>query len=856
MYDYLVDHAMKNVWCTPDQDYQAIVKPKRLTPANGVFGKVDVIWRTHELPEKTARFHVYQIGQLHPYLMGLFPRQLQWVSISDNCMLQNMVVDIYSSKGVQMPRTQVWYMVTADKNLIFAVKEQLSIPFKLAEEDLFVRVYTNAYFHSLRSDKTTNAIRVFGKKIVKQSDILDIQVQWQQHVAKTTGHAYAFVNGFQLSSIDLFTVALGDYVEFIYDSSIFKVMEFAIADLKSFRSELDAKYKFLLHYPGIGSGTIDYHDDMDVFLIKRDPNNRFRGVYYHRNQVDAVRMVTHKDYSIPVSYLVGMATTQETWPDITELTLRLHIRRSGYHRPLVDENNRVKELYKLSDDDLMGAMLGLDSVVPVWRAEELEKSDYTKIMRSDTWGVNSLTVQNGYGYNAMSKLLCDTPRFVRDESTAKVIDVPYGLQARSVGYEYDANGLLLGWGSHPNGTIYPVRDTRATLVEMISGQADTRLDEVYGEQEVLLDPKANYRMYVCAMNRGIPSNQWRDVTGEGLYHIENNKLTWLTDVRTTYTMVRSDKVMLAYDLSYPVTDGIIRFSLNTRQLRNNIVGNYVMQIPMGELDLFLNGYSLIENIDYRVNFPEIVIFNKEYLKDVLTAPQKITIRFTGFCNKDMSRVIPDEYGFVAYGLLSKNKRFDIRDDKVMRITVAGKYYDRSELLFAEDHAGIIVPNERNGSPYLIRDIVVPLRGTTTENTYTLRARSKVIDKQISDYLTMKVPEPVITTPNAIPGKYALISPFFTKILHDLQNNILVDPRIQQHYSDMDVLEICKKYEPLLGYDPTQANNLPDTRYVIFHPHVLNAVLDIDIYHYKFMARVNKVYLNNRVEMSHFLRLSA
>jgi hypothetical protein len=855
MSNFLVDHALKNVWCAPRQDIQSIIKPPRITPNNGVWNDVKILWRTHKLPVQGARFHVYAIGQLHPLLMGLFPIQDTWVSMAAVCNKQRMIVDLFVDSGVQLSRFRTWYLVTPEKDLVIAVMEQPEIPVNLQVEDFHIRVYTNAWYDIRREDADNRFIKVEGARPLTTQAILDIQHRYEETLT-LPGYTYAFVNGFQVSGIDLFTVKVGDSVEYVYDASIKHVIDFKVRDLRFFTSTLDQKQKYLLHYQGLGDNTIDYQDDIDVFIMKPQLGGRYQGIYCHRNQADAVRMVTHKDYSLSVQHFLALVDYRPDWQDENELVVRLHVRHGGWQRELVFENNRIKELYKLPDDAIRDAMHGIQSTVPNWRAAVLEASPYTEIMRSKRKDVTQVMVQNAYGYNAISKLLADTPEFVHLNSNQKVIDVPWGLRNRSTGFEYDVNGLLISFHPHGSSAVYPARNAKTELIEMISGEAGDILDEYYGERTVVLNPIYSYRFYTCPMANGLPTNKWTDVTDTGAYVRVGDTVTWLTDPTRTYTLVRSDAQFLAYSYSMRATDGLLKFSLNHRAYRNGVIGNYVMQIPMGELDLWLNKRSLIEGVDYYVNFPEIVIVNKAYLDDVVNKDQVIDIRFTGFCKKDFSREQCLDYGFVKQGLLSRNNRFDIRDDKVLRMIVDGQLKHRRDLKFSEDNSGVGVQGSRNGAPYLIRDIVVPLRDNVTEDTYVMRARSQVIDKDVSDYLTQRIPEPPMVGPNPISHLYRVVSPFACKLIYDLRDGHLKDDRLTGQYSDMVVAEICAPYLPLLKFDPTQEDKKTDYDYVIIHPHNLMVFIDLDIYLYRFLARAVKIYLGDKVNLSHFITVSA
>lgn len=855
MYEKLVDHALTNVWCTPHQDLQAVVKPARLTPPQGAFNRVKVLWRVHVLPTPASRYHVYQIGQLNPALMGLFPEARTWTPVAEAMVRENLIVNIYNTKGLQLLRSEVFYLVTADKNLILAVKENLKIKIDLTTEDIFLRVYTNAYFKSYRADLATDIIEIKSKVLTTTSEIIAFQNLY--NTTKTLpGNTQALINGEVADTIGLLTVSPGDAVEFVRDASVYQVLEFTLASLSTFDSLLDLKRKYLVHYNDPGVVSINFQDDLDFFLINPLPNGRYKGVFLHRNQADAVRMVTHKDYALSIPNVVALADAQTDWAPAETLRVQMHVRKAGYFRPLVNENNRIAELYKLSDANVLRAMVGVDSTVPNWRAEVLENSMYTRLMATDANGVTASRVEQAYGYNAMSRLLCNTPSFARDFSGQRIVDVPYGLQSRSTGYEYDADGLLLSWHTHVLGSIYAARDIRTRLVEMIAGDAGDRLDEYYGTLTATIDATVNYRMYVCRKVNGIPDNKWQDVTNSGFYHIGEGILTWLIDRNEYYTLVRSDRTILSYELNLPAADGVLQLTLEHRALRDQAISTYLMQIPLGELDVFLNGRSLIEGIDYVVHFPQLVIVNKEYLIDPVNQLQRVTVRFTGFCKADLSRNIPTESGYISYGQLSHNNRFDIRDDKVMRMIVNGALYDRSELKFSESDGSVSPLDATNGQPYLIRDLVTPLRGQTTNDTYALRAASQVIDKRISDYLTLKLPETVPTVASAIVRAYQLYSPFVNKIMSDLRSGFIDIEPLKLFYNDNKVGAVCAPYEYLLAFDPTQADTQPDRRYVDVHPHNQTGVVGLTIYEYKFIARVIALYMPGKVTLSHFIQLQA
>jgi hypothetical protein len=853
MSDFLVKQAIQSVWCTPTQDQQSIIKLAKITRYGGVYTKLDVMWREYRLPTLATLYHCYQVGGISPRQLGLTmpPKAGYWMKFSDVCAIEETIVDFYNVKGIQSPRILAWYTVTDDGDLVVAIQRFDKVNIDYNNEDLFMRVYHNAYYGTSRHNPATDYVEVKGAVTQSVDDILMLQAAF--NAATLNGVAYAFVNGYLVNKIDMITAKVGDVVEYVYDGSIYAVEDLSMRDLYVFDSTMDTKRKYLLHPSSALKTSITYQDDVDVFVMKKDEAGRFNGLYYHRNQLDAVRQVTHADYAIAIPYIDSYANSQEGWDNRADLTIRLHLRKSGYRRPLVNETNRIKELYKLPDAEILAAMIGIDSTVPEWRAAHLEAASYTKIMRSPIKDVTTAVVQDAFGYNAMSLYLAPTPQFTQTISNQAVVDIPLNLQYRSTVYEYNFDGKLLGWHRHVLGAIWRAQHSDTHLVQIISGYGVTALDEKYGQAGATLDANLDYRMYTCGMFGGLPDNNWQDVTGSASYVINGNSggLTWVTSPHTTYTMVRSNRDFLGYDLNIPMQGGVLRFVLTSDQDRGLGAVNTLMQVAMGELDLFLNGWALVEGIDYLVKFPEIVIINKSFI-DLDKVKQQITVRFCGHCKSDLTRAVLGDRGFVTHGVLSNNKKYDLRDDRVVHIAIGGAVYDRSELSFAETHNGVNVPGVKNGVPYVVRDIVVPMRGTTNAKTYELRDAALIVDKHVSDYMTLKLPPPTFTELSPIERLYPVYSPFVSGLLDDLKTGVLADSRIESQYNDDILRDICKYYEPLLEFEPTRAPNQVDTNYVSVQPYYKDEVTNLSIFQYRFLSRAVSLYLNNAVVLSHFV----
>uniref|UniRef100_A0AAU7PF08 Virion structural protein n=1 Tax=Burkholderia phage vB_BgluM-SURPRISE13 TaxID=3159457 RepID=A0AAU7PF08_9VIRU len=863
--DYLVDYALKNIWCSPRQDKQFRSRPKRLSQYGGEYVKMELDWLQIYLPDNTHYWHVYQVGQIHPDYFGLPPVQNQWISFLDACNQMGMVVEAYTEKGVMLPKFETYFMVTKAKNLIIATKKEdtlLNVDYNT--EDIFFRTYTNAYWQSERSNGNTEMIVAQGMSPLMMNDILNMQTKFMQYRAKP-GYAYAIINGYWSEEISPLTCKVGDLVEWIYDSSVTKTVEYDVNNLPSFDSTMDSERKYLLHYSDPMT-RIEYQDDVDLFLIQRPAAPaKANGVYHHKNTAAALRMVTHKDYSMSVALINSFVDAKPGWTDPQQCKVLALIRESGYDRPLVYEKNRIHELYKLHESDFLPAMIGDNATVANWQAAILEAADYTKIMRLSNSTQNGQVndqvitrdmVQSALGYNAVSKVLGDTPLKVVTVDGVKMVNLPQGMYENATCYEYDQDGLLLGWYLHDVGDQYVVQNQTCTLVEAIYGHTSQQLDEVYDTQVQTLDPTLNYRMYVCDKIGGVAQNNWKDVTGSGQYSVVNNQLTWIINMNNFSTLVRSDKNSLGYMITEKFPDGVISFDLIQVVTKNGQTGSQAMVVPAGELDIIMNARSLTEGLDYFVQFPKVVICNKKYLVDPANQEQQIAVRFSGFCKSDLTRQLPEDNGFLKYDLLSRNSIYNLRDDRVLRIIVDGRLRFRDDLLFSENDALVAVPDGNNGEPYSVRDMIVPMRSLTDGDTYSWRDDARAIDKAVSDYLSAKLPEPVPSGPDVIPDLYHVFTPFLCKIMYDCLAGTIDINQLKVQYDANLVKQICAPYEWLLAFDPSQTATAVDPNYVIVDPHFLENVIDIDIYYYQFLQWVITVYMKGKVVLNHFLRLKA
>lgn len=885
---YLLRHAIDNIWCNPGQDRQYVYRLARLSPRYGVQGTINLFYERVPLPTQTDRYHIYQLGQVNHSQLGLPKKLRNWVTLAQLAEERQLFTDLYLSNGIQFPRFDSYVWLTHGNNFIVAVKLNDRIH-PLEDEALYLRFYSNAYYQSARSDGRRHLL-VRGLHVKTENELLLFQRQMLDEMEAYGSYNYCYVNGRFVHDISLTTAGIGDTVEYVLDSAIKRVVEFPIAGLPRFHSSLDQGWKYILHYDDPSVTTIEYLDDVDIYLVKPGIQDRYTGVYYHHNETDWLRMLTHKDYSIPIERLTGFVVNHPTdprhlidpsrwaedkWTNLNELRLRLYIRHSGYERPLVPDAHRILELYRLPSADIVRAMTGDDATLDLWRAENLERSPYVRFMSAKPEEVYPIAynrdaelgevakstqalVAEAYGYHGAATVLAASPKTVTVRNGQGEAELAYEHWENATVFEYDEAGKLLGFYHHQRGQRYLTRNPACRRIEAITGTGGVRTNSRFGNTPVELTPGHNFRLYVSPMWQGEPTGAWEDITDRAdlaeFGYLDDvstpHRWVWTCDPSRWYGLVRQDDRFYCETFRMDRHRGVLSLTVSSEEQHHGVWDRRPMEVPIGQLDIFLNGRSLVEGLDYIVQWPKVVITNLEYLRPG-DAVQDLVVRGYSFCKPNLERLETSTWGFVEHGVLSNDHRYDLYTHKVLRIVVDGHYHDPKDIVFDEDRNEARIEVERNGAPYFIQAPPIVFRDVFPSD---LRAREEddVRDRAVSDYLTNKIPPRERSEPDFIERPYRVHSVFSSKILHDLKNGVLAPAGITDHYSEHDIRQWCKDYEWLLAYDI--CNQEYDKAHIKVYPHWFDEPVTLDIYQYRFYQRILKTYLRYPPDTAVFVKM--
>lgn len=852
----LIAEALSNSWGNPDPFNQVKLRPARITPINGVLRRFRYAWMVYALPNATSRFHIYQTGQIAPQLLNLFEAKDSWQLLSSACNASRLMAHVYNQTGVVLPLTRTWYRWAGKKNIFLAVEINQKIPVAWAELEVFLHLYKNSYFESdLVSGADT--LEVDGGLIATTQRILELQarVHGIMNAPGYPGSLMCFVNGRRVPDITVATTQVGDVAEYVHDTSIYKVVDFPIASLPTFSSTLDNKTKRLLHYASTSENLIDYEDHIDFYMLHAQTGS---GVYVHKNAADTIRQLTHKDYAIVADYLPAYYENfkdAQGVVDTSKLKLRMLVRYSGQGTVPALDANMSKFLMELSDLQQQQAMVGVGATFPLWQAANLEKSAYMKLMRETYNGITSALVEQAYGYYRVNAILGQS----YFPYTSGQLTLPPAFQHNASAFEYDAAGMLLGSYPIADALLYTPSNAGCKLVEFVEGTGSKAIEEFYGSDPVVLQEGFNYRFYLRVLDAQTNETVWRDVTGSEEYTVESGVAYWNANTVTTVLdrLVRSDKKFLNYEAVLNLNGGILTHQINYDKVTSKGTANSPLQVPLGELDVWLNDKPLVRGVDYLLAFPTLSVINKSHLVYADSGPQyqRLRVRMTGFCDPQLQINPLDEVGFVYNGVLSANGRYDLHREKVQRIVVNGALKHLSQVNFVEEGVGQVLNSPLEGKPYEIRDTINRLPGLIESDAYALYRTTRANAQAAESYATLRKPQTVAYPVSPITSRYQIYSPFLAKILVDLQADYIDLSEFDEPYSDALVRSLCVPYLYLLPLDPIGPGNLPDTNYCVVHPHPFAVQQGLPLIKYRFFERVIKLFAGGNVVYSSLVFLA-
>ena len=834
----LIEHAIKNVWCTPGMDKQVTLQLVRLSEAKPAKGRLTNTTVDLPLPDSHHYFHCYYIGQIPPDRLGVFPLSV-WTSLPTLAEDGNCLFHIYQYDCLEICRGKAFLYTNERNEMLLALQtgRECSAP-----DHLFFRIYKNTFYESPRADEGAGIVMATWTGV---EDFYSFFKEVAFYKELSPKSVFLTANGYTYNDFVPDVMNEDAHIDMVYDPSIASVSYYPYSELKTYYSPQAQVYRFLLCPQETMPKGLFFYDDIDCYIIKPIASQPgvWQGVRLPVLAFESIAQVTHQAWGISINLAEGLRERLFQGVAPEQLALCLVTRQSGYDRPLIYEANKLQALYRLPPALRREALLGIDSLVEQWQASVLEDSAYVQLMSSPPAQFTFDRVLSAYGYHGLCKALYDTPSRVQNGQARKSRGYQRGV---AVAVEYDSEGLLLSVAMATPGATYQPSSVNVALVEFLSGRLTRTYYSHFDDPEVQLRESTRFQVYTMDKATGAPPT-FRNITDTPDCFVEQGRLYYRVDRESFHTFViYEEDIFYAHEI-LSEEKGYLDCTLRLRVTDQLTVNKGIF---CEKYWLWLNNRALIENVDFLWIGSQVRIISKRYLRPK-GRPNTLTLIGYGLPETTPLPSYQDT-GFVQWQRLSFNKRYDYRDDQLLRYLVGGRVYSPERLSFAEDGVATIDGlTLSNGLPYRVESVHPLLSKDLSLNPENERRKADIIDEKVQNYLTLKCPEQRPDEVSAIPEKYPLYSPYLAQVLTDGQSGVLPPPSTL--VTDEALAQALTPYDVLLAQDPCLMTSL-DLRYLAIHPHRFQETVSVSKEDYRLLERVVQMKLNNKVDLSFFLTI--
>lgn len=827
----LIQHAQDHVWCNGRVDRYVNVLMSRLGLETGIIGMIPEPQGVIPLPGIEA-FHVFSLGDLNFSRLG-FPNYVgDWVNIAQISTQQSIEVNVTNNVGQRILGSECFMTYGTDNSLLLAIRRSPIID-TLMTEDMRFSSYRNV--SSLKGGNYyTN-----GRVVTDEASGLLIYNEYLQ--AKALGTATLYRNGFIVEDIHPSEIKYKDAIHYEARTYGLSHTRYAISDLESFNSKVDAKRKLLVHLPEVVDRSIHFYNDLDIKLFQIVDGVVIGINIFTINEGD-IRMVTHHDIAISNDMIERFINNLPS--DFKPTHLSVTVKSSGMEKVLTHERYFIHELYKLPEELIYPNMITESNRIPEWNAIMLEQSTYNRIMEQSDFVIDDNDVIDAYGYNGVCMALERSPLVVPKGD--RTVQLPPCLKTNSTFFEYNAKGEWVDTKTNYNVAITTLPDSRC--LDGLFGTVTNRPLFTYNKQVSDVTDGVTYRFLIAKKISGERVEYFRDAVEGEDYFIANGRVTWYSNLTSNDVVTIANTQWPLFELS--VSEERLSFDLNT--LLNDRVG-FVLDIAVfAYFELWINDKRAIESIDYTIVDHWLHIHTKEFFTgdNYTIADNTFKLLMNGFSNSKFERGILGDTGFVRLNKLSANHSYNLMDGVNGTFIYHGGVFCREDVT-VEDYSKVGDVELTNGLPYQFHTRMVTTNGLDWDR-WGMYYESLDLARRIEVYFnSLMVPKILPITP--IKRLYPLVSITLHRIISDMKT-----ARLRIPHERLTDTEIVDKW--LVPYELEIANDIckkdfgENSVFVEIQPHGFVDFMDVTPMEYDFISRVNSLIFNNRIVVERYLRI--
>jgi len=734
-----MDEATSKLWFNPHNDKHVTIKPIRVTSQLGVAGTLTLRHVSIPLPNTTARWAVYELGNLNPSRMGIEGINVIWRPLPKMVTDYDVLAMVYFN-SIQVPLSQVYIRRGYDGNILLAVN-----PNMIGEGELYFRLYSNLWNYvgdNARADPIRTYDAVISDNAALTAAVNSIQIP-------SVGTRWLYHNGYYVDRITSADVEMGDTIGYIEDRYGRGYIDVPLSEAKSFNSTLDGRGKYMISMPVESNAmAVEPGDELEIYICTVEDaavTKRTRGVFYGVHKLEDLRMITHRDIALDARR-VDLYSHNHPWlRKGSEIFLRVFYRfHENPDRTLLD-GAYLMDLFRV-DKSYRDAMITGSGGVTGWRANELEESMAVLWQTRPSMDLSAINVHGVLSKPSLGELL-SVGTLYQDS-----LDLPYSMNLGGKVLCFNIEGHLSNVVNvRTNAGGSRIALPPATFdVECIPGKFITDGDVIdeplYGGEVLNWYNEVFY--YQEAEGTG-----WIRAVVEADYKVDpdTSKVYWTTKHLGHGKMRRgchhASHNRLTVDIS-TVYYGIPLFKDN----------NPVTKVQFDRCDVFVNNKPIVRGIDYTVTNNNVYLTYKGYMFDDPTATTILVDVFSYGVGELPSERIVSGYveGRKAKAsepgmFISNRNRTCVVDGRKMSVTDIGPYEDPN--LLASDTV-------REGAPWACE---------TRPCVLSLPEQQKYISDMdypevVSRAMWQHMPLPDESKPVVIPKRHVIFSPFIKKLI--------------------------------------------------------------------------------------------
>ena len=508
----------------------------------------------------------------------------------------------------------------------------------------------------------------------------------QGQVIGSGANGVFWVNGQCLTSMSGYTAKDTDYFEaYFYWNYLDGFLVDVDDNTTGYQSTFYSSYREILHLP-IASNPDQVIIPHDALTIIAYDETLGVGQLYSRYSSQSVRQITHQDWSIDRTELEAIKTSMGS----THIKLWVLVDNPRKTMPQIEDVNYITDLYRNDDTTILQFLQGSgDANLPFWKAANLEQSQWLSLLFTGGSRLYPEPGANGQnlpipsvvdntpdanyyvsalGYYHTATILSSGIRQTTWYDGFFSLVLPRSLMGRNV-YSYIFNNGRKILDSLVTTTVltsqvnvslassaWKTGDTIQSIVKDAGGGVPEQWS-VSATATTMTVADTNFSIYAVSTING--STTYTQVSrGQGTWMLTQNTdgsylitaypaaygQTWLY-----YPSSVSSSGIVSLDNAITALDALW-FSIET--------DNGYPLLTIDSLDVFLNGYWLVEGIDYVQDTSgtgtRIIITNRNFLD--ITATGNVVEWYA--CSETM---VSDDIGYLDNGILTPGDSFLVQE---------------------------------------------------------------------------------------------------------------------------------------------------------------------------------------------------